>query len=60
MTKKHFKAIAAIIDDVTHRPDMWCDSRVLANCLADYFEVENPNFDREKWNEACNVFKKGE
>ena len=59
MSKKHFVAIASIINDVTHRPDLWCDSRVLANRLADYFRSEYPNFDREKFNKSCHIFKEG-
>lgn len=46
MTRKHFIAIAAILKE--HGASHYV---VMAFC--EYFESENPNFDREKFVEAC-------
>ena len=52
MTRKHFEAQAAIVKKHTATAgldfcyDMACD-------LANYFEQENPNFDRLRFFEAC-------
>lgn len=46
MTKKHFIAIAAILKE-NHSPGQ--SSHAVAAKLADYFETENPLFDRERF-----------
>jgi hypothetical protein len=48
MTKKHFTAIAKILNTTTQRAN-------IARSLADYFETENPNFDRERFLTACGI-----
>ncbi len=46
MTRKHFVAIAAILKERGA-------SHYVVMALCDYFESENPNFDREKFVKAC-------
>ncbi len=50
MTKKHFIAIAKIVH--THR-NRGADT--IASALADYFATINPNFDRQRFIDACGV-----
>ena len=60
MTKKHYEAIAAIINDETitmqHEDGdtslvLWKDDTVRR--LTDYFATDNPRFDRARFLEAC-------
>jgi hypothetical protein len=55
MTKRHFEAIAAILDGV--RDDYRFDGAVdaMANRMADYFKSENPRFDRDLFLAACGL-----
>jgi len=46
MTKKHFKAIAKILNSVT------ADYSIITR-FADFLETENPRFDRNKFVDAC-------
>lgn len=50
MTRKHFEAIAAIIDA---QRDIGVEIQGTANELAAFFATENPNFDRERFLKAC-------
>lgn len=60
-TRKHYKAIAEIIEDTTNEevstgvtyPKI--DKRSLVFKLADYFEQDNPRFDRDKFMAACGI-----
>lgn len=62
LTKKHFEAVAAIIHEVDQSSflDGVTDVNVefsifrdsIRERLADYFESENPRFDREKFIDA--------
>ena len=51
MTRKHFEAIASIIDSqrVAGQAAVWN----LTIALADYFQRENPRFDRNAFLTAC-------
>lgn len=64
MTKKHFGAIAEILKsyqstrvlspgDIDSPTPVTIDD--VANDMADYFQQENPRFDRERFLKACNV-----
>ena len=63
--KQHYKAIAEIVNNARkytlnyHNPDArweWkLDEQQLVSELADYFAQDNPNFDREKFLEACGL-----
>ncbi len=62
MTKKHFKAIAAAINAQRLRPygDKYADvvdARLdaLAEDLATWLKTQNPNFQRQKFLDACGV-----
>lgn len=46
MTKMHFTAIAKILKASKAPPS-------LVSALADYFQTLNPNFNRERFVEAC-------
>ena len=63
MARKHFIAIAALLADANlavvdehGNPQaadiVMCD---LTHALADYFQSENPNFDRERFIKACGL-----
>ena len=61
ITRKHYNAIAEIIKDaswlVNKGPhtakDVGVDPYDLIHNLADYFLEDNPNFNYDKWLEAC-------
>ena len=62
MTKKHYEAIAHIIEDETtiiqHEggdtsPALWKEET--ARRLADYFEQDNPKFNRTMFLTACGI-----
>ena len=57
LTKKHFIAIARIIakhyEDLENSPFLQDNS--LPDRLADYFTIENANFDRARFLKACGV-----
>jgi len=63
LSKKHYKAIAEIIsqelDFATtidgHCPNCKYRIKTLAENLADYFEEDNPRFDRQKFLRACEL-----
>jgi len=50
MRKKHYEAIASIV-----KLNFDGTQPVLARDLADYFEQDNPKFDRARFLEACGV-----
>lgn len=51
-TKKDYEAIARLINDLANeKGDI--DRRDLVGNLADYFEKDNPNFDRDLFYKAC-------
>lgn len=49
MTKKHYEAIADIMNRYSHHPD-WIPEK-----LADYFTQDNPKFDRMRFLQACGI-----
>lgn len=54
MTRKHFIAIAAIID--ARRDELTTEGILLlplARDMADMFAADNPRFDRERFLKAC-------
>jgi hypothetical protein len=65
LTKKHFKAIAEMIEKRTGRViykafgdevyDGYHIACELIYDLADYFQEQNPNFNRDKFLKACGV-----
>ena len=62
MTRKHFEAIAEIVNSLTIPNaaagfDEGFNSGVveLAENLAGYFATENPNFDRQRFLKACGL-----
>ena len=61
-TKQHYKAIAAIVADNTHRRIMngnphtpTIQKEGLVRALSDYFAADNPLYNHEKFVEACNI-----
>ncbi len=61
MTRKHFEAIAAIINkNMTTESDYYFPKRGclvtgVANDLVVYFKTQNPNFNEDKFLEACGL-----
>lgn len=63
LTKKDFKAVAEIIDDIrpifsqSTREDMGRTRACtrIAKSLADYFATQNLQFDRERFMQACGL-----
>ncbi len=58
LTRKHYKAIAAIVKDCTKTTDdavTYVSSSQLCHELADYFAADNPRFDRERFLTACGI-----
>ncbi len=59
MTKKHFEAIAAIINKYANpvygRAGREVVRKDIAKDLAAYFSEENPNFGRERFLAACGI-----
>lgn len=57
-TRQHYKAIAEIIKEKSFE-DQTCvkviDADVLVSMLADYFAIDNPRFDRDKFLTACGL-----
>ncbi len=60
-TRQHYKAIAEIVKENTHRQfclggdTIWLSKQYTCRDLADYFEQDNPLFDRQKFLDACGV-----
>ena len=58
MTRRHYKAIAAILNnalDNIEETSAVPEVTELAHALADYFKTENANFDRTRFLEACGI-----
>lgn len=67
MTKKHFEAIAALFSeamedmtDYSHKDTGYIIGRAagieaMAEEMADYFALINPNFNRDKFLDACGM-----
>lgn len=53
MTKKHF--IKAAMHVKLSNAVSKAEKRRLANTFADFFETENPRFDRDRFLKACEV-----
>ena len=49
MTRKHFEVVAAAVAKITMRSDRW----LVANTLANNFEIDNPRFNRDRFITAC-------
>ena len=62
MTKKHYEAIAKAIR--TYQPDdsryyydeVVCDFVRMCEQMADFFQKDNPKFDRTKFLESCGAY----
>lgn len=54
MTKRHFEAIAKILATADGMYE-YHTKVYIANQLADYFEQENPRFDRDRFLKAAGV-----
>jgi hypothetical protein len=54
MTRKHYIAIAKILKSTDGIHDYACKAAI-AKSMADYFESNNQNFDRERFLTACGV-----
>ena len=60
-TRQHYKAVAEIIrkrqnlNTGTKRTPRFLYADDLAGDLADYFDEDNPQFDRQKFLEACGL-----
>jgi len=54
MTKKHYEAIAAMFKPYMTHPAQNI-ARPLAKDLADYFEIDNKNFNRTMFLTACGI-----
>lgn len=52
LTKKDYEAIAWYINDLVDE-DNNIDRDDLVDKLSDYFEVDNPNFNRDLFHNAC-------
>lgn len=58
-TRQHYKAIAKIVDGKTcvqflsNNPFDYLSKNQLVDALADMFQDDNPNFNREKFTKAC-------
>lgn len=61
LTKKHFILLAEIVRGGVDIRDNDCVACIgyLADKLADFCAVHNPNFNREKFLKACELRKKG-
>lgn len=58
MTRKHFEAIAAAIAQearIAPDPAAFFQTRMVASSIASSIAQFNPNFDREKFMDACGV-----
>lgn len=60
LTRKHYEAIAEILSE--HKDDSQYSTVIderrvesISLSLADYFEKDNPRFDRDRFLEACGV-----
>lgn len=53
MTKKHFEALAAIVNDNRFDGSRKEACESIARDMADLFAEENPRFDRERFLTAC-------
>ena len=64
MTKKHYEAIARILQGYKLAPmyeNDYSDYRTsdhIAEDLADYFQTDNPKFDRTRFLQACGIDQK--
>ena len=59
MTKKHYEAIAKELLFYNAGRDKQVIERI-ANSFADYFEQDNPRFDRSRFLEACGIDTKSQ
>ena len=60
MTKKHYEAIAEAIADVIRPYDERAVQSLvyeIIDNLADFFEQDNPKFDRQRFMESCGIKK---
>lgn len=52
LSRKHYKAIAKIIVDAGYK---WLYRKRISNDMADYFATDNPQFNRQKFLDACGI-----
>ncbi len=56
MTRKHFEAIAKIVEGSTHANDSESiNKKYLVGMMCEYFELINNRFDGEKFVKACSI-----
>lgn len=58
LTKKHFKAIAEVVNKVTEEDVFTTNDdfrQTISQELANYFVTQNPQFDRQKFLDACGL-----
>ena len=63
LSRKHFKKVAEIIKKIPAKLEINCEDipiaektrRLIANDLADWFQLENPKFDRKRFLKACDL-----
>ena len=61
MTRKVFEQVAASVKNSVDKADETLDANLygfaaeMANELADYFQKENPRFDRDRFFDACGL-----
>lgn len=57
MTKKHYEAIAAIIEYYAHDTTVY---NSIAHDLSGYFATDNRNFDRARFLAACGIVEQSQ
>lgn len=55
MTRKQFQDIAEILHRHDRRTDDIGATNYLMYCFVEYFEKQNPRFNKDKFIEACNL-----
>ena len=53
LTKKYYRDIANIINEISQKDCLLLDAEELVNLLSDYFKRDNSAFSKSKFVEAC-------